>query len=138
MTYTSWTVSLSVCTSVRPKTLTLAITFAILKIATWYWVCMCISWSCTFWVVKVQGQGHPSRSKVKVKVFFFSKLHPQPSVCTHSAVLLSKFLRPWIHSILVLFSRRFICFDSIYIFHYYLQTRCVCETLCPLLSDFDP
>jgi len=39
------------------------ITYAILKIATWYLACMCISWSCTFWVVK--GQGHPSRSKVK-------------------------------------------------------------------------
>jgi hypothetical protein len=49
--------------SVRPKTLTLVITFLILKIATWYLACMCISWSCTFWVVK--GQDHSSRSKVK-------------------------------------------------------------------------
>jgi len=51
--------------SVRPKTLTLAITFSIFKIATWYFACMCISWSCTFWVVKGEGQGHPSRSNVK-------------------------------------------------------------------------
>ena len=46
------------------QTLTFAITFAILKIATWYLACMCFSWSCTFWVMK--GQGHPSRSKVKI------------------------------------------------------------------------
>ena len=51
------------------QTLTLAITFAILKIATWYLAYMCISWSCTFWVVK--GQGHPSRWKVIFSSFFF-------------------------------------------------------------------
>ena len=58
----------SVCLSVLLKTsVTLALRFAILKIATWYLACMCISWSCTFWVVK--GQGHyPSRSKVKINI----------------------------------------------------------------------
>ena len=45
------------------QTFTFTITYAILKIATWYLACMCISWSCTFWAMK--GQGHPSRSKVK-------------------------------------------------------------------------
>ena len=49
------------------QTFTFTITYAILKIATWYLACMCFSWSCTFWVVKGQGQSHPSRLKVKVK-----------------------------------------------------------------------
>ena len=76
-----------VVVSRRPKTLTLAITFAILKIATWYLACMCISWSCTFWVVK--GQGHPSRSKVK-KLFFFWFFMCISSTCTFWVVKRSR------------------------------------------------
>jgi len=75
-------VCLSFCLSFCPKTLTLVITFAILKIATWYLACMCISWSFTFWVVK--GQGHPSRSKVK---YIASKRRRRGHSVSHKHIL---------------------------------------------------
>jgi len=59
-------VSQYVCQSVRPsgkKTSTLAITFALLKIETWYLACVCTSWSWTFLI------GERSSFKVKCQIY---------------------------------------------------------------------